>query len=345
MRKPWENHFDYTFFRPYIGWTARTCYSRIDVKGAENVPDPEKASVLFAANHCCTMMDSLVILHTQKKPVAFVARADVFKKPFIARLLSNMRILPIYRRQRDGADSQEKNRQVFDNVVECISKGTPLVIHPEGTHRPRRSLLPLKKGVFRIALQAAAEHPERPVYVVPTGLEYDDYFSLQKPVTVSFGEPMLIRPAEASEEHLQELADDLRSRLSSLITCFPDDGNLEAREKEFEESKRRHYGPLAWFSAIVALPLFVLFGFLSFPILLLSAILTGKLKDRAWHNTARFSSRLVLTPFLVAGAAVAGIARLPWYGTILLILLTLYSHPIFYRIFAFYKELIGNGKN
>lgn len=345
MRPLWKSYFDYNFFRPYIDWTAKTSYSRIDVKGGENVPDPESASVIFAANHCCTMMDSLVILHTQKKPVAFVARADVFNKPFIARLLTNMKILPIYRRQRDGADSQTKNIQVFDNIVECLNHGTALSIHPEGTHRPHRSLLPLKKGVFRIALQAAASNPERPVYIVPTGIEYDDYFNMQKPVAVTFGEPMKIEPAEASEDYLQELADDLRGRISSLITYFPDDENLPQREAEFEASRKRSYGPLAWAMALLALPLFVLFGFLCFPILLASAIINGKLKDKAWSNTARYGCRLVLTPFMVAGAAVAGFTKLPWYAAVLLILLTIYSHPIFFRIFVFYKELINNGKN
>lgn len=336
MEKVWEKDLGYSFFRPYIQWAIRNTYSSITVKGLENIPDPEKVSVLITGNHCNTLMDALVLLQSRKAPTAFVARADIFKKPLFAKILGNLRILPIYR-QRDGGDSREKNAAVFDNVVECLNAGMAFAIFPEGTHRTRRSLLPLKKGVFRIAQQAVGSNPGRKVVIVPMGLEYDDYFNIMRPVTISFGEPIEVKGGET----LDSLGGELRKRMSELITYFPDDENLEANEKAFEESKKRHYGPLHWLLAVALLPFFLIFGFLCSPMLLLTGVLNSSIKDRAWHNTMRFGSKLLLTPFTVIGAAIAGFINLKWPLALLLIAATLYAHPAFYLILSFYKRLLG----
>lgn len=336
MEKVWEKDSGYTFFRPYVQWAIRNTYSKITVKGLENIPDPGEVSVLITGNHCNTLMDALVLLQARKAPTAYVARADIFKKPFFAKILGNLRILPIYR-QRDGGDSREKNIAVFDNVVECLNAGMAFAIFPEGMHRARRSLLPIKKGVFRIAQQAVESNPGRKVMIVPMGLEYDDYFNIMRPVTVSFGEPMEIKGGEP----LDVLASELKTRISGLITYFPDDENLDANEKAFEESKKRSYSPLYWLLAAILLPLFLVTGFLCSPMLLLTCILTSLIKDRAWHNTMRFGSKLFLTPFTVIGAAIAGFIHLKWPLALILIIATLYAHPVFYRILSFYKRLLG----
>lgn len=336
MKKVWEKDFGYTLFRPYVQWAVRTTYSKITVKGLENIPDPEKVSVLITGNHCNTLMDALLLLQSRKAPTAFVARADIFKNPTAARILGNFRILPIYR-QRDGGDSREKNVAVFSSVVECLNSGMAFAIFPEGMHRARRSLLPIKKGVFRIAHQAIAANPDRRVMVVPMGLEYDDYFNIMRPAAVSFGEPMEIKGGE----QFDQLAAELKDRISRLFTCFPDDGNLEACEKAFYDSKKVSYGPLHWLLAMVLLPFFLVSGFLCSPMLLLAGILNSTISDRAWHNTMRFASKLILTPFTVTGAAIAGFIHLEWPLALTLVIATLYAHPVFYWILSFYKRLLG----
>lgn len=335
MKNIWEYDFGYAFFRPYIDWALKTSYSKIEIQGGGNVPNPSNASVLIAANHCNTLMDALVILHSRKEPIAYVARADIFKKPFFAHILHNLRILPIYRR-RDCQDSIEKNVPIFDNVVECISHGMMMSIHPEGTHRCRHSLLPLKTGIVRIAEQAAQTYPERPVFIVPAGLEYDDYYNNMGTVSLTFGKPIRI----TGNEDIYELTDRLRDRISELITYFPDDEHLDEAEAAFEKSRIPQYKAIHWIWAVLLLPLFLLFGFLCSPMILVSAYFRNRLKDQAWMNTIRYVSKLFLTPFTTIGAAVAGFIHLPWYGAILLVLATLFAHPIFYRIRAFYKKLI-----
>ena len=335
VHRVWDYDFGYAFFRPYIHWAARTCYSSITVEGVERVPDAREASVLLCSNHCGTLMDALLVLLARREPTAFVARADIFKRPFFAHILTNLRILPIYRR-RDGEDSQQRNEAVFGNVVECLNHGMALCILPEGTHRPRRSLLPLKKGVFRIAQQALEEHPDRPVYVVPIGLDYHDFFHLMYPAKITFGEPMEVHGGE----DLDVLTEELRCRMSTLFPCFPDDEELAAREAALDASRRRTLRPLDYLLAIVLLPLFVQMGILCSPMLLATAFLKRRLKDKTWVNTVRFSCKLALTPFTVAAALVAGFIHLPWWGALSLGMVTLYAHPVFYGLLALYRECV-----
>ena len=335
MKKIWEYDFGYAFFRPYIEWAVRNSYSKITVKGLENLPDPKEVSTIITPNHCNTLMDSLVVLQSRKEPMSFVARADIFKNPFFARILHNLRILPIYRR-RDCENTQEKNVAIFDAVVDSLNNGMAFSIHPEGTHRTRRSLLPIKKGVFRIAQQAAGSNPDRPVVIIPAGIEYDDYFNLMRPVTLTYGKPISIEGGE----DLDELAELLHDRMAELITYFPDDSHLDEAEAAFYASRRPHFSKRHYAAAAALLPIFVLTGFLCSPMLLATALISRKLKDKAWLNTLRFACKLALTPFTVAGAAIAGFIHLSWPLAIAFAVLTAYSHPIFYRILIFYKRLL-----
>ena len=338
MKEIWKYDFGYAFFRPYIQWAARTSYSHISVEGLENVPDCTENAVLFASNHTNTLMDALVVLQSRKEPTAYVARADIFKNPFIARILTNLRILPIYRR-RDGVDTKEINGEIFDNVVECINHGMALSIFPEGTHRPRRSLLPIKKGIFRMAQLSAVKHPQKPVYIVPAGIEYEDFFNNMCSVRIRYGSPIRV----LGGEDLDGMAAVLKESLSSLFTYFPDDDRLDEAEAAYEASRRPSFGFRHWLLAVLLLPFMLFFGFLCCPMLLAAAWIKRKLRDKAWMNTVRFCCKLFFTPFTVAGALIAGLVHLPWYLAVVLALCTLYAHPAFYSILVFYKRLF-NGR-
>lgn len=336
MNKIWEENKGYKFFRPYIQWATRTSFSKVKVVGAEKLPDPQKASVLITANHCNCLMDSLVILQSRKEPAAFVSRADIFKKPMVAKILTWMKMLPIYRK-RDGEDSQEKNVAVFDNVVEAISNGLALSIHPEGTHRARRSLLPMKTGVVRIALQAKETYPDRPVFIVPAGLEYEDYFRNMGEVTLTYGEPIEIKGGEP----IEETAAMIGERISGLITCFPDDGNLEANEKSFYESRKKTYSREDKIKAALLIPVGLVSGFLALPMIAVSAYLINKVKDKTWSNTIRFGTKLVLTPFTVLASLIAGFTHVGILATLLLAAATLYAPPVFYQIYWHTIKVFG----
>lgn len=146
-------------------------YRRVTVLGLERIPTDK--AVIFAANHQNALMDALAILFAANRPVVFLARADIFKKKWIARLLYFARILPVYR-MHDGASQVEKNQTTFAETVWLLNNGSALAIMPEGAFSPGKQLLPLKKGISRIAFQTAASTDFKiSLAIVPFGIDYE----------------------------------------------------------------------------------------------------------------------------------------------------------------------------
>lgn len=338
MGKIWEHNLGYTLFRPYVDWCTRTSFSKVTVSGRENIPTD--GAVLLAPNHCNTLMDALLVLQADHGPSGYGARADIFKKPFLGAALRWLRIVPLAR-QRDGMAAVAGNEETFEEIVECLDKGVPFCMFCEGTHRPKHSLLPLKKGIWRIATRAAAKL-DKPVYIVPVGLDYDDYFRYMKNARVTFGEPIRVY-ADSSQQEVMEL---LKQRLSGLFTYFPDDENYEQNVINWENKRKKHYNPfqqtLRVIIAILTLPLFLLFAVMCCPMWIAAAIMGGKLKDKAWLNTIRYLTKFALMPFLALLLGIPAFIFLKWYWALLLLFLLLISHSGFYYLQDFYRNLFQN---
>lgn len=345
MIQLWENDPLYNIGRKYVDSIIRLSYSKISEYQKENIPSG--GAVLFAANHSNTLMDALVVLQSHKGPLAFGARADIFRKPKIAAALNWLRIVPLAR-QRDGAKAMEGNQAVFNKVVETLIHGVPFVIYPEGTHRTMHSLMPIKNGVFRIAIQACRTF-EEPVNIVPVGIDYSDYFHYRQNVKIKFAEPIDVREAlerNGNDERaaIADMQEILFRRLSESITYFPDDSEYESRWAEYLKAHTPKYSTaekvLRNALGLVLLPLFALLAILSLIIWLPAELIVRKLKDKAWSNTVRFGVRLALTPLLLILTAVPAFILAPWYVSVPLVVLSYFSTGLFYDILNYYNVIL-----
>ena len=218
----------YRLAKVIVDHHIRRSFKRYHVTGKENIP--KQGLCLFGSNHCNTLMDALVLVTSTMHKKVFIARGDIFKNHFVARLLTWAKILPIFR-MRDGLDSvRNKNGDTIEQAVDVIHDEVPLYIFPEATHRTKHSLRNLSKGIFHIALEANRRYGhEKPMYIVPVGLEYGDYFRFRSTVLVSYGEP--INVTEYVNQHADEnevaimnsLKEILTERMSRLISFIPDD--------------------------------------------------------------------------------------------------------------------------
>ncbi len=229
--KIWQKDLGYTLLRPFVDGATRNSYKQAEVIGRENIPTD--GAVIIAPNHCNTLMDALVILRAFKDETVFGARADIFKNPLVAKIMYFLRILPQVR-QRDGLRNVLKNNETQDTIVETLENKVRFCIFPEGRHRPAHSLQPLGKGVFRAALAANAKFGDKlPIYIVPTGIEYGDYFRYFSTSLVNFGKPINVtefvreHPVENEAQLIEPLKKELASRMSELITYIKDDEQLE----------------------------------------------------------------------------------------------------------------------
>lgn len=225
--------FKYNALNHLVGLYTNRAFRKFQIEGIENIPND--GCMLWASNHTNALMDPLVILRLPQKVKVFVARADIFhSKPYIVRILTFLKIMPIYR-MRDGIDSVKRNDEIISRAADVLADGVPLTIFPEATHRAMHSLLRLSKGVFHIAFAVNEKMQGRkPVYIVPIGIEYGDYFRFRSTVLVRFGKPVDVsaflreNPDMPQPVQMQRLRDILTQSLSELISYVPDDDDYAA---------------------------------------------------------------------------------------------------------------------
>jgi 1-acyl-sn-glycerol-3-phosphate acyltransferase len=199
-------------------------------------------------------MDALVVLRTDKKQKVFGARADLFNSKFIAKLMYFVRILPMVR-QRDGLRNVLKNKDTQETIIEIIENDVKFCMYPEGTHRAKHSLQVLGKGIFRAALAANEKFgAEKPVYIVPVGIEYGDYFRYRSSSIVNFGQAInvteFVKGLDTDNEAqvIDALRKELAERMSNLITYIKADENYEGKwalTKMVAINRKRVYGEFA----------------------------------------------------------------------------------------------------
>ena len=319
MSKIWEKSLGYNLLRAFADPNTRASYNKAKVKGEL----PKDGAVILAPNHTSTLMDAMIVLRTRKEPTVFGARADIFKKPAIAKFLRYIRIVPMAR-IRDGAQSVLKNIETFAEVDEVLAHCVPFCIFPEGRHRPMHSLLPIGKGVARIAFASAAK---RQTYVVPTGIENGSFFRYRWPNTVTFGEPIDVNAFLKAHEDCTEnetyhaFRQELGERIKSLITYIPDDENYQAAW----DAVKPAWKPRRALAALLS-PLFLLAALLCLPMWVTAEILCKRAKDHAWNNTIRFVVRLFVTPLML----IFWLLVMPGWWKLLVGVLFLFSYSFFY---------------
>ena len=204
----------------WVKFVFNQYYSKIEVTGLENIP--KDAPVIFAPNHQNAVMDALVVLFSSPGDTVFLARADLFRKPLLARALNNLKILPVFR-IRDGVGELGKNQEIFDITVGVLHRKHQLCLMPEGNHGSYRRLRALVKGIFRIAFKTQETHKDQPyVKIVPVGLDFQDYTKHHQTLLVNYGKPIEVSDywktfEENGPRGVNRIRDHLASELKELM--------------------------------------------------------------------------------------------------------------------------------
>lgn len=299
----------YAFLRPYVDWMFRHSYRHIQYVGRENIPS--NGAVIFAPNHTNALCDAMAILGIDGGRKVFVARADIFRKKRTARILNWLKIMPI-RRMRDGVDEVRHNDETIDNAVETLHDGVPFCILPEGTHRPMHSLLPLSKGIFRIALRANDEFgAEKPIYILPVGLEYGDYYHLWNDLTINIGKPLNVtqfvidHPDLERPQMILALREELTKRMRKQILWVPDDEHYEENLEKLQANppapfnRFKHHRMPHWLLFIILVllsPLFLVSAAVTIPLWAVWFLIRWKVKDPAFHNSVQYVWQVMFFP-------------------------------------------------
>ncbi len=386
VKKIQDFNLAYAILRYYVDITLKLSYRNIRYVGRENIP--QDGAVIYAPNHTNALMDALVILAMDRRAKVFVARADIFKNPILAKIFTFLKIMPIMR-MRDGLDEVRRNNETIEKAVDVLRDKVPFCIFPEGQHQAKYSSLPLSKGIFRIAFQAQEMMPDVPLYIVPVGIRYGNFFRFRSTVSVHVVEPINVgefiaaHQEKSPQEQMNIMREDLTERMKSSILYIPNDDDYEAKyevcativKSQAKKIKQSSTEPMkeldAHFQAnrltvkqidrlmeeqperaaellqlgreaavlrrsrhisldsvspkypvlsrilkllffIVALPYCIPVSVLTLPIKLVCMYLCHLMKDKAFHNSARYLVNLVLWPILMIIYAAIAYSFLPW---------------------------------
>jgi 1-acyl-sn-glycerol-3-phosphate acyltransferase len=136
-----------------LGRPLRLLY-RVRVQGLDNLPGD--GPVILAANHL-SFMDSIFLALTSPRPVAFIAKAEYFDKPFTRWMFRRTGQIPLRR------GSPASAREALAVASDVLAHGGTLGIYPEGTRSRDGKLHRGNAGPARLAMKTGAP-------IIPVGL-------------------------------------------------------------------------------------------------------------------------------------------------------------------------------
>lgn len=175
---------------------------RLGQRGRHNIPS--KGPYILAANHL-SWTDILLLPYYIPVHVVYMAKEEVFhsKLGWLARFLG---AFPVKRGEAD--------RQAMRTSATLLKAGKVLLIFPEGTRSLNHTLAKGHAGLGMIALRSA-------VPVIPVAIWGSEHAlkKLGARVTISFGEPMLLKPkgAKITREDIENATEQVMHKIAELL--------------------------------------------------------------------------------------------------------------------------------
>ena len=203
--------------------------------------------LLLAANHPNSFLDAILLDILFKKPVWSLARGDVFKKPFYIKLLTKLKILPVYRTS-EGVENLDTNYKTFDACKEIFKRKGTVLMFSEGKCINEWHLRPLKKGTARLAISSWQDDID--VKVLPVSINYSSFRRFGKNIFLNFGSIISKKNIDINEsdgKKHQAFNDKLRQELQHSVF------EIQKEDKQLQE-KLLVIKPAMIFKILFALP-------------------------------------------------------------------------------------------
>lgn len=209
----------YRFLRFLFSLALKVFFRRIEVDGAECVPD--RGPVLLLSNHPNALVDALVILMKLRRPVSLTAKSTLTDYLLLRLLMDATHVIRLHRKQ-DETDGADRSRNV-DALAECrrrLGRGGALMLFPEGQSHSDPSLRPFRWGAARLALQCVEEGA--PLIIVPVGLHFPRKERMRSDAWIRFGEPLDVAAWQAGHPGAgyRELTEEIETRVREITLNF-----------------------------------------------------------------------------------------------------------------------------
>ncbi len=190
---------------------------------------------MLACNHPNSFLDAAILADLFEQPVYSLTRGDVFKKPFYSKILTVLKMLPVYRTS-EGVENLGINYQTFDNCKNIFKKDGIVLIFSEAMCVNEWHLRPLRKGTARLAFLSWDENI--PLEILPVGINYSSFRRFSKNVFINFGEIITRNNFDlnhADGKKNQFFTNNLQEQFQQLV--FEIDKNDIQKQKQILEKK------------------------------------------------------------------------------------------------------------
>lgn len=171
----WRKFFQNIVSKFWYGIQFKLMY-RIEVEGKENIPKDNK--FIVCGNHLSSL-DPFLVCFVMPKPVAFMAKKELFEK-------NDKRHNLIHWLGAFSVDREKPEISTFKTVKDIFQTNWSLGIFPEGGTKKNKKIEDIRKGFVVIAKHAKAD-------IVPVSIIGFDGYSkklFEKNVKVVIGKPI-----------------------------------------------------------------------------------------------------------------------------------------------------------
>ena len=144
-------------------------FFRLKIEGLENVPDNQ--GIILCSNHRSYFDPVFLGLHL-KRPLRFMAKADLFTKPILGPIIKRLGAFPV---QRGKGDTQ-----AIENAVNTVKDGGIFAVFPEGTRSKTGELGKPKSGAVLVAHKTGGD-------ICPCCIKFEGKLRFRSKVTVIYG--------------------------------------------------------------------------------------------------------------------------------------------------------------
>jgi 1-acyl-sn-glycerol-3-phosphate acyltransferase len=203
-REPKVSQFLYHLFKWSIVSPALHLCFRSKILDADRVP--AKGAFVIVSNHASDF-DPLIVANCVDRPVAFMAKEELFRVPVLSQAIRLYGAYPVKRGTSD--------RAALRAAMESIENGWAAGIFLQGTRTPDGRITEPKLGAALIA--AKTQVPLLPVClwgtdaILPRGAKFPRFH----PVTIRIGE-LIEPPASSDRQELQRVTDFCTDKINAL---------------------------------------------------------------------------------------------------------------------------------
>lgn len=268
----------------FIFWVLTHTFYRVRVQGRENIP--ETGGAMFVANHV-SLVDAMLLMASTDRFIRFLMDKDIFELPVIKPVARMLRVIPV-----SGRHNPRDLIRALREASNSMERGEVVGVFAEGQITRIGQMLPFRKGLERIM-----RHVDAPIIPIHIDGIWESLFSYykgrlffkwpthwQRPVTVTFGQPM---PGNSSAADVRKAVLELGTQAFSTRRS-----HQRLLHRAFIRTARMH--PYRFAATDSLNPKVTYFG------LLFRSIFLARLMKPRWQGQKMVG---LLLPSSIAGAA------------------------------------------